>query len=74
VTTETKLRELRARLLEIRDLGWAAAVLSWDQATYMPAAGAPARARQLALLGRLEHERMTDPALGRLLDALARST
>ena len=71
MTIETKLRELRARLLEIRDLGWAGAVLSWDQATYMPPAGAPARARQLALLSRLEHERMTDPALGHLLDALA---
>jgi carboxypeptidase Taq len=71
VTIQTKLRELRARLLEIRDLGWAGAVLSWDQATYMPPAGAPARARQLALLSRLEHERMTDPALGHLLDALA---
>ena len=71
MTIATKLRELRARLLEIRDLGWAGAVLSWDQATYMPVAGAPARARQLALLSRLEHERMTDPALGRLLAALA---
>jgi carboxypeptidase Taq len=71
VTIQTKLRELRARLLEIRDLGWAGAVLSWDQATYMPPAGVPARARQLALLSRLEHERMTDPALGRLLDVLA---
>jgi carboxypeptidase Taq len=38
VTIQTKLRELRARLLEIRDLGWAGAVLSWDQATYMPPA------------------------------------
>src|SRR6516162_3373202 len=69
--SEAKLRELRARLLEICDLGWAGAALSWDQATYMPAGGAPARARQIALLGRLEHERLTDPALGRLLDALA---
>jgi len=69
--SEAKLRELRARLLEICDLGWTGAALSWDQATYMPAGGAPARARQIALLGRLEHERLTDPALGRLLDALA---
>jgi len=45
-------------------------VLGWDQATYMPAGGASARARQGALLSRLAHERATDPALGRLLDEL----
>ena len=65
-----QMRELRARLLEISDLGYSSAVLGWDQATYMPSAGAAARGRQRALLSRLAHERMTDPALGRLLDEL----
>jgi carboxypeptidase Taq len=64
------LRELRARLQEISDLSGAAAVLSWDQATYMPSGGAAARARQYARVNRLAHERMTSPALGRLIDAL----
>ncbi len=64
------ISELQERLLEISDLGYAGAVLSWDQATYMPSAGAPARGRQRALLSRLAHDRMTDPALGRLLDKL----
>src|SRR6185295_10030448 len=41
-----------------------------DQATYMPSGGAPARGRQLALLSRLAHERLADPAIGRLLDTL----
>jgi len=45
-------------------------VLGWDQATYMPGGGAAARARQGATLSRLAHERLTAPALGRLLDAL----
>ncbi|MCC6776014.1 MAG: carboxypeptidase M32, partial [Hyphomicrobiales bacterium] len=67
---ETDLADLRARLQEIADLGYASAVLGWDQATYMPAAGAAARGRQKALLSRLAHERATDPALGRLLDEL----
>ncbi len=69
-SAETRLTELRKRLLEISDLGYAAAVLGWDQATYMPAAGAPARGRQKAMLSRLAHERATDPDLGRLLDSL----
>jgi carboxypeptidase Taq len=66
----TPLDELKARLREASDLGSAAAVLHWDQATYMPPGGAEARGRQLALLGRLAHERFTDPAIGRLLDWL----
>ncbi len=62
--------ELLARLREIGDLRDAHAILSWDQTTYMPPGGAPARARQIALLDRLAHERATDPALGKLLDQL----
>ena len=45
---EKKLDELKTRLFEINDLEMATAVLSWDQSTYMPAGGAPARARQIA--------------------------
>ena len=37
---EQKLRELKLRLTEINDLEMAAAVLNWDQSTYMPAGGA----------------------------------
>ena len=67
---EAKLAELKVRLAEIEDLYSAGAVLGWDQATYMPPGGAPARGRQTALLARLAHERSADPALGHLLDAL----
>jgi len=66
--------ELKARLLEVNDLGSAAALLRWDQATYMPPGGAEARGRQTATLGRLAHEKFTDAALGRLLDELERET
>jgi carboxypeptidase Taq len=64
------LKEVRGRLQEISDFSGAAAVLNWDQATYMPSGGAAARARQFARVSRLAHERMTSPALGRLIDAL----
>jgi carboxypeptidase Taq len=70
-SAETKLAELERRLLEIGDLSSAGAVLGWDQATYMPKGGAPARSRQGATLSRLAHEKLTDPALGKLLDDLA---
>lgn len=67
---KTKLQELKNILMEVFDLSHAAALLQWDQATYMPPGGAEARARQMALLGRLAHERFTDPAVGHLLDDL----
>ncbi len=67
---EAKLKELKARLLEVHNLNTAAAVLSWDQAAYMPPGGAPARGRQLSTLRRLAHEKFVDPAIGKLLDDL----
>jgi carboxypeptidase Taq len=67
---EQKLQELKERLLEIDDLKKAEAVLQWDQSTYMPAGGAEARGRHMAALARLAQEKFTDPAIGRLLDAL----
>ena len=68
--TQKLLAELRARLLEVSDLGRANSVLGWDQSTYMPSGGGAARGRQQALLSRLSHERFTDKAVGRLLDRL----
>ena len=68
---EKNLQELKLRLQEIFDLNHAGAVLGWDQATYMPSGGAPARARQVALISGLAHQRSTDPALGKLLDDLS---
>ena len=67
---KNKLEELKNRLIEINDLKSAAGVLYWDQATYMPPGGAPARARQMATLEKLAHEKFIDPAIGKLLDEL----
>jgi carboxypeptidase Taq len=55
----TGLGRLKTRLAQITDLESAAAVLSWDQQTYMPPGGAEARAEQLATLARLSHELFT---------------
>lgn len=67
---ESKLNELKTRLLEINDLESASAVLNWDQSTYMPPGGAAARGRQMATLARLAQEKFIDPAVGKLLDDL----
>jgi carboxypeptidase Taq len=69
-SAEEMLAELKERLREISDLRAAGAVLSWDQATYMPGGGAAARGRQSAMLSRLAHERSVAPAVGNLIDRL----
>lgn len=55
---------------EIRDLDAAAALLSWDQETYMPPRGLEGRAGALATLAGIRHAKLTAPALR---DALAAS-
>ena len=67
---QKQFTELKTRLLEIFDLQHAGALLSWDEATYMPPGGAEARGRQSAVLARLAQEKSIDPAIGRLLDEL----
>lgn len=64
------LQQLKTRLAEITDLKAAIAILSWDQMALMPPGGAAARARQLATLERLAHEKFIDPGIGKLLDEL----
>jgi carboxypeptidase Taq len=66
-----KLQELKERLAVVSDLHSTAALLGWDQQTYMPPKGAAARAEQLATIERLAHEHFTDPAVGGLLNDLA---
>jgi carboxypeptidase Taq len=67
---EKQLAELKTRWMEIFDLQHAGALLTWDEATYMPPGGAAARGRQSALLARLAQEKSIDPRLGQLLDEL----
>ncbi|MDR4508018.1 MAG: carboxypeptidase M32 [Candidatus Brocadiaceae bacterium] len=71
---KTKMREkldaLKVRLGEISDLCNAANVLSWDLQTYMPPGGAAARARQLATLNQIAHEKCIDDDMGRILEDL----
>ncbi|MDA8346446.1 MAG: carboxypeptidase M32 [Thermaerobacter sp.] len=65
-----RLNDLLARLHTADDLDRAAAVLGWDQMTYMPPEGNAGRGDQLATLATLWHREFTSPAIGELLDAL----
>ena len=65
------LSTLRERLAEISDLSRAAGVLGWEQRVSMPPLGTESRAESLATLGRIIHDRFTDPEIGRLLERLA---
>ncbi|MEA5497122.1 carboxypeptidase M32 [Limnoraphis robusta] len=67
---EPKLIELEQRLSEVNDIESVVSLLNWDQATYMPAGGAAARGRQIATLKQIAHEKLTNPALGQLLEDL----
>jgi carboxypeptidase Taq len=64
------LEQLKTRLEEIHDLFMLTMLLTWDQRTMMPPAGAALRGRHNALLHRLGHEKLIEPEVGRLLDEL----
>lgn len=58
---------LKTKLLEIQHLRDAAALLSWDQETYMPVGGGQARADQIALLQTLAHDKFVSSDIENLL-------
>ncbi len=60
--------ELQDRFARMSAISGAQSMLSWDQATMMPAGGAPVRSRQLAVLSVLQHDILTAPETGGLLD------
>ena len=58
------------RMQKIADVKYSAALLQWDQETYLPEKGAAFRGRQLATLTEIAHEWFVDPSLGQLLEDL----
>jgi carboxypeptidase Taq len=64
---EEAYQELKTRSRRRAVLGSCAALLSWDEQTYMPRGGSEHRADQLALLAGLHHEQATDPRIGELI-------
>ena len=64
------LAAVRERAAVLAQLGRVQALLFWDQNTMMPPRGAEGRGDQQATLESIHHERLCDPELERLLDAL----
>ena len=71
-TVDDTWSELTARMREFADLAHVNALLGWDQETYMPLRGGDARARQMATMRVIRHERLVNPRLGELLDRAGR--
>ena len=67
---EEKLNELKKRLGVVADLGYAAAVLGWDQQCYMPPGGVANRGSQLGTLRSLAHSKFVSEEVGALLEEL----
>ncbi|MEJ2484578.1 MAG: carboxypeptidase M32 [Anaerolineales bacterium] len=67
---QEKLKELKEILGTMADLGHAAALLSWDQETYMPPGGVESRGHSLATLGKMTQEIGTDEKVGKLIEEL----
>ncbi len=62
--------DYKTKMQKIADVKYAAAVLQWDQETYLPVKGSNFRGRQLATLSELAHQQFTTEAMGALLNEL----
>jgi len=67
-----KLTKIKELLAEVADVNAAAALLGWDQQTYMPSGGGESRGNQLATLSKISHEKFTSDEIGSLLGDLER--
>lgn len=59
---------------KIADVNFSAAILHWDQETYMPPKSAKTRGQQLSTLAGIAHELSTTEELGALLNQLNKDT
>lgn len=70
-TTAGLYAQYSEQMKRVADIRYAAAVLQWDQETYMPVKGADSRARQLATLSELAHELATAKDFEHLVNELS---
>ena len=69
-TTTEKYEAYKTRFQQIADIKYSAAVLQWDQETYLPSKGNDARGRQIATLSELAHQQFTDEKTENILNDL----
>ncbi len=67
---EEKLSKLKEMMGKVIDLNYAAALLNWDQQTYMPPKAAEERGEQLATLSGIAHDMVTSDEFGALINEL----
>jgi len=71
MTTTEYYQTYKERMQQVADVKHAAAVLQWDQETYLPPKGAANRGRQLASLSEIAHKLFTEEKLGEILNELS---
>jgi carboxypeptidase Taq len=69
-----ELARLKGRMADLGQIQNLGMLLSWDQRTQMPPAGARHRGELMAFAQRLAHDLLVDPEVGRLLDAIDESS
>lgn len=74
ISTNELYRQYKSSLQKIADIKYAAAVLQWDQETYMPVKSSATRAQQIATLAEMAHSMFTDEKTGNLLKELDERT
>jgi carboxypeptidase Taq len=62
--------EYKTKMQKIADIRYSAAVLQWDQETYLPPKGNTIRGRQIATLTEFAHDSFTSDSTGKLLEEL----
>ncbi len=65
-----KLERFKKIMAEVTDLGYANALLGWDQQVNMPRGGAEDRGNIIETVSSLVHEKFTSTEVGELLEAL----
>ncbi len=73
MSAQDALKTLYESVKEVGIIGSCAAVLGWDERTYMPKGGQENRANQLAYLSGLAHEKFTNEKIGELLKEIEAS-
>jgi carboxypeptidase Taq len=71
VPREVAEGRLRERIRQLKNLEAVIGLLDWDEETYLPAHGREGRGRQLGTVETLQHEILTDDALGDLIEEVA---
>lgn len=70
MNTAALYERYKTKMQKIADVKYAAAVLQWDQETYLPSAGNDFRGQQIATLSEMAHEMFTAEETGNLLQEL----